>query len=108
MTGDAARQCSLRGYHTASAWSYRLRLDTRLPEILPKLVTKLVAGFGHEVKGWSGDFAINEGRRMLSLGCQFEYAKRYFADLAYVGIWGGDYNPSTDRDTLALSAGIRF
>jgi hypothetical protein len=108
MTGDAARQCSLRGYQTASAWSYRLRLDARLPEVLPRLATKLVAGFGHEVKGWSGDFAINEGRHTLSLGCQFEYAKRYFADLAYVGIWGGDYNPLKDRDTLALSAGVRF
>ncbi len=107
-TGDAARQCSLRGYQTASAWSYRLRLETRLPERLPGLATKLVAGFGHEVKGWSGDFAINEGRRMLSLGCQLEYRKRYFAELAYVGIWGGDYNPLQDRDTLALSAGVRF
>jgi hypothetical protein len=108
MTGDAARQCSLRGYHTANAWSYRLRLDTRLPELASGLETKLTAGFGHEVRGWSGDFAINEGRHMLSAGCQFEYRKRYFADLHYVGIWGGDYNPTTDRDTLALSAGVRF
>jgi hypothetical protein len=108
MTGDTARQCSLRGYQTASAWSYRLRMETRLPEALPGLSTRLVAGFGHEVKGWSGDFAINEGRRMLSLGTQFEYGKRYFVDLAYVGIWGGDYNPIVDRDTLALNAGVRF
>jgi hypothetical protein len=108
MTGDPARQCSLRGYQTASAWSYRLRLETRLPEALPGLSTKVVAGFGHEVKGWSGDFAINQGRRTMSLATQFEYGKRYFADLAYVGIWKGDYNPTADRDTLALSAGVRF
>jgi hypothetical protein len=108
MTGDAARQCSLRGYQTANAWSYRLRLDARLPELASGLATRLTTGFGHEVKGWSGDFAINEGRRMMSIGCQFEYRKRYFADLHYVGIWGGDYNPTTDRDTLALAAGVRF
>lgn len=108
MTGDAARQCSLRGYHTANAWSYRLRLDARLPELASGVETKLTAGFGHEVKGWSGDFAINEGRHMVSAGCQFEYRKRWFADLHYVGIWGGDYNATTDRDTLALSAGVRF
>ncbi len=108
MTGDAARQCSVRGYQTASAWGYRMRLETRLPAPLPGLATKLVAGFGHDVKGWSGDFAINEGRRTLSLGCQVEYRKRYFADLAYVNISGGDYNPLKDRDTLAVSAGVRF
>jgi hypothetical protein len=108
MTGDAARQCSMRGYQTANAWSYRLRLEAGLPEPIPGLVPKLSAAFGHEVKGWSGDFAINEGRRMASVGCQFEYRKRYFADLHFVGIWGGDYNPTVDRDTMALSAGVRF
>ena len=92
----------------APPWRASLRLETRLPEALPGLSTRVVAGFGHEVKGWSGDFAINQGRRMLSLSTQFEYGKRYFADLAYVGIWGGDYNPLTDRDALALSAGVRF
>jgi hypothetical protein len=108
VTGDAARQCSVSGYQTASAWGYRMRLETRLPGPLPGLATKLVAGFSHDVKGWSGDFTVNEGRRTLSLGCQFEYRQRYFADLSYVNIWGGDYNPLKDRDTLAVSAGLRF
>jgi hypothetical protein len=107
-TGDPARQCSLRGYHTADAWSYRLRLEARLPELAPALASRLVAGFGHEVKGWSGDYAINQGRRIMSLGWLLEYRKRYFAEMTYVGIWGGDYNPMIDRDTLALAAGVRF
>lgn len=107
-TGDAARQCSLRGYQTAGAWGYRLRMEARLPEPMPGLVPKLSANFGHEVKGWSGDFAINEGRRMLQLGCQLEYRKRYFVEVAYLDIWGGDYNATVDRDTLGLSAGVRF
>lgn len=107
-TGDPARQCSMRGYQTANAWGYRLRLEARLPAPVPGLAPKLSASFGHEVKGWSGDYAINEGRRMLQLGCQLEYRKRYFVDVSYLGIWGGDYNPTVDRDTLALSAGVRF
>lgn len=107
-TGDAARQCSLRGYQTANAWAYRLRLEARLPELAPALATRLVAGFSHDVRGWSGDYAINEGRRMFSLGWLMEYRKRYFAELHYVGVWGGDYNPMIDKDTLALVAGVRF
>jgi hypothetical protein len=107
-TGDAARQCSLRGYQTTNAWSYRLRLEARLPELAPALSARLAAGFSHEVKGWSGDFVLNEGRRTVTLGCQLEYRKRYFAELSYVGIWGGDYNPTRDHDTLAMAAGVRF
>jgi len=107
-TGDAARQCSLRGYQTASAWGYRLRMETRLPEPMPGLVPRLSANVSHEVKGWSGDFAINEGRKMLQLGYQLEYRKRYLVELTYLGIWGGDYNATVDRDVLGLSAGMRF
>jgi hypothetical protein len=107
-TGDPARQCSLRGYHTADAWSYRLGLEARLPELAQALVSRVMVGFSHDVKGWSGDYAINQGRRMLSLGWLLEYRKRYFGELRYVGVWGGDYNPMIDRDTLALSLGVRF
>ena len=107
-TGDPARQCSLRGYSTANAWSYRLRLEARLPELAPALSGRLTAAFSHEVKGWSGDYALNQGRRMLSLGWLLEYRKRYFAEISSVRVWGGDYNPIVDRDTLALAAGVRF
>jgi hypothetical protein len=107
-TGNAARQCSLLGYSTANAWSYRLGLEARLPELAPALASRVIFGFSHDVKGWSGDYAINQGRRMLSLGWLLEYRKRYFGELRYVGVWGGDYNPQIDRDTLALSVGVRF
>jgi hypothetical protein len=106
--GDPARQCSLLGYSTANAWSYRLGLEARLPELADALASRVIFGFSHDVQGWSGDYAINQGRRMLSLGWLLEYRKRYFGELRYVGVWGGDYNPLIDRDTLALSLGVRF
>jgi hypothetical protein len=107
-TGDAARQCSLRGYQTANALGYRLRMEARLPEPMPGLAPKLSANFSHDVRGWSGDFALNEGRKMMVLGCQLEYRKRYFVELSYLGVWGGDYNSVIDRDAVSLSAGLRF
>jgi hypothetical protein len=64
--------------------------------------------FSHDVRGWSGDFALNEGRKMMVLGCQLEYRKRYFVELSYMGVWGGDYNSVIDRDAVSLSAGLRF
>jgi hypothetical protein len=107
-TGDPARQCSLLGYQTANAWSYRLGLEARLPELAQALASRVVVGFSHDVKGWSGDYAINQGRRMMSLGWLLEYRKRYFGELKYVGVWGGDYNPLIDHDTLAVAVGVRF
>ncbi|WP_020656173.1 DUF1302 domain-containing protein [Massilia niastensis] len=107
-TGDAARQCSLRGYATANAWGYRVRLDARLPPLAPQLAASLGLLFVHDVKGWSGDFLLNEGRKSLALGLRFEYRQRYLAELGYAPAWGGDYNPAADRDTASFALGLRF
>ena len=107
-TGSAARQCSLRGYASANAWGYRARLDLRLPAISPRLSGSAHALFVHDVKGWSGDFLLNEGRKSLALGLRFEYRKRFLAELAYAPVWGGDYNPAADRDTASFAVGVKF
>ena len=107
-TANAARQCSLRGYATRNAWGYRARLDLRSIALTPELAGSANALFVHDVKGWSGDFLLNEGRKSLSLGLRFEYRKRYLAELAYSPVWGGDYNPAADRDTASFAVGVKF
>ena len=104
----AARQCSLDGYVTPSALEYRLRLDARWRAVLPRLDLGASALFTHDVKGWSHDFLINQGRRTLHLGLQLRYRERYFAELAYVPVWGGSYNYQSDRDYLSVAAGVSF
>jgi hypothetical protein len=107
-TGDAARQCSLRGYATPNAWGYRLRIDARLPAPAPQLTANASALLAHDVKGWSGDMLLNEGRKSLNLALRFEYRRRYLAELGYQPSWGGDYNQAADRDTASLAVGVRF
>lgn len=107
-TADAARQCSLRGYATPNAWGYRLRLDARLPALAPQLSTSAGALFAHDVKGWSGDMLLGEGRRTLNLALRFEYRQRYLAELGYQPSWGGDYNQAADRDTASVALGVKF
>lgn len=107
-TRDAARQCSLRGYATADSYAYRLRLDARFAALLPGLNASASAVFAHDVKGWSGDFLINEGRKTMNLALRFEYLQRYLAEIGYQPNWGGDYNPAVDRDTVGLAVGVRF
>ncbi|GAB3378534.1 DUF1302 domain-containing protein [Massilia agri] len=107
-TGDAARQCSLRGYATPNAWGYRLRLDARLPTLGPQLATSASLLFVHDVKGWSGDLLLGEGRRSMNLALRFEYRKRYLAELGYQPSWGGDYHQAADRDTASFALGLKF
>ena len=104
----AARQCSLDGYVTPTALAYRLRLEARWRDVLPRLGVSASAVFTHDVKGWAYDFLINQGRRSLNLGLQLRYRERYFAELAYVPVWGGTYNHQADRDYMTVTAGLTF
>lgn len=107
-SSDIARSCSLRGYATADAYAYRLRIDARFAQLLPQLSGVFSAVFAHDVKGWSGDMLVNQGRRTLNLALRLEYRQRYLAELGYLPNWGGQYNPGLDRDTAALAIGIKF
>lgn len=107
-TGNAARQCSLRGYATPNAWGYRLRVDARLPVLAAQLASDASLLFVHDVKGWSGDMLLNEGRKSLSVALRFEYRERYQAELGYRPNWGGEYNQAADRDTASVALGVRF
>ena len=107
-TPDAARLCSLRGYVSADSYAYRLRLEARLAGLPSGLVGVASALFVHDVRGWSGDALINEGRRTMNLALRFEYRQRYLAEVVYMPIWGGDYNAASDRDQLAFAVGVKF
>jgi len=111
-TARPALQCSLSGYSTSNAWGYRLRIEARWPDIAPTLAKGLAAtasaAFVQDVKGWSGDFLLSEGRKSLNLGVRLEYRQRYLLEVAWLPLWGGDYNAFSDRDTLALAAGVKF
>jgi hypothetical protein len=107
-TKDAAKQCSKNGFVSDDALSYRIRGEARFAEVLPGLNLQAAAVFIHDVKGWSYDGLINEGRKMANLALRAEYAQRYLAEIAYAPNWNGLYNHQHDRDTYSMSVGIRF
>lgn len=107
-TAYPERQCSTDGYVSSDAYAYRLRADARFAAVAPGLDAQATALFIHELKGWSYDGLLNEGRRSMNLALRFDYLQRYVAEVVYTPIWGGAYNHVADRDQIAFSAGIKF
>lgn len=105
---SAAKQCSFDGYVTPNAYAYRLRLEARLPAVLPALSLAPSATFTNDVKGWSYDGVINEKRQGLNLAVRAEYRQRYLAEVTFTPSWGGDYNALSDRDLLGVAVGVKF
>lgn len=107
-TGNPERQCSLRGYATTNSYGYRLRLEARMAALAEGLAGSAGITFVHDVKGWAGDFLLNEGRKTANLALRLEYRRRYLLELSWLPSWGGDYNQVADRDVAALAVGVRF
>ena len=104
----AAIQCSETGYVTATAWGARVHVEARTGALAPGLETLLSLALTDDVKGWSYDNIINEGRKRAMLVLRLVYRQRYLAELMATPNWGGQYNAQSDRDLLSLSLGIRF
>jgi hypothetical protein len=102
------KRCSMDGYVTPNAAAYRVRIDARMADVLPQLNAHASLLFVHDVKGWSYDFMINEGRRSMNMALRLDFRRRYVAELVYAPIWGGRYNHHNDRDLLSLAVGITF
>ncbi|MES2149139.1 MAG: DUF1302 family protein [Pseudomonadota bacterium] len=107
-TAAPAKQCSQDGYVSANAWAYRLRLEARWNAIAQGLNGMAGLVFTSDVKGWSYDNVVNQGRQTLNLALRLDYRQRYLAELVLTPVWGGDYNALGDRDLLTFALGIRF
>lgn len=107
-TGSAI-QCSNDGYVSSSAWGYRLRLEADYATPLPGLRLLPSLSWLHDVKGWSWDDAISEGRKATVLALRLQDAgARWFSDVSWTAIWGGQYNLYSDRDVLRWVVGVRY
>lgn len=100
-------QCSSKGYATPNALGYRLygQLNYTTPigvSVKPGIY------FAHDVKGWSVDGQMSEGRRMLGLSMRFERSA-YWAEANLVTFnREATYDDGRDRAFYGVSAGYTF
>ncbi|WP_409498357.1 DUF1302 domain-containing protein [Pseudomonas fragi] len=98
------------GFTTATSWGYRGRAVWQYNSVLPGVNLKPSLGWSHDVSGYSPgpDASFEEGRKAISLGLDGEYQNTYTASLSYTNFFGGRYNTLSDRDFMALTAGVKF
>lgn len=102
--------CSNDGYVSKFAWGYRAlgRLEYTSVMGTPLTVSPSLY-LAHDVKGYSLDSQLNEGRVTVGTGLRFDYLKRHKVDLNYT-TYGNDanYDPLHDRDNYSVSYSYTF
>lgn len=105
---SSAKTCSLDGYVSQNAFAYRLRLGMRYVGILNNVDLIPSLSFGQDVRGWSEDQTISQGRRTALLSLKAEVNKTTVVELAWQPTSGGAYNNLNDRSSFGASIGYRF
>ncbi|MGX5726786.1 DUF1302 domain-containing protein [Metapseudomonas otitidis] len=105
-SSPAQRECNDKGFYTSNSWGYRARAVLDYPNVIAGINLSPSLAWSHDVDGYGPNF--NEGSKAISLGLTAEYQNTYTASLSYTDFFGGHYNPTTDRDFVALSFGLNF
>jgi hypothetical protein len=98
------------GYVTNFAWGYRILGKLDYFNFMNTGVTVSPSlSLSHDVKGVSVDGQINEGRRILGLGVDFNYQKKYNLGIQYVQFSNkAKWDALRDRDYLTVNASMAF
>ncbi|RWU21449.1 DUF1302 domain-containing protein [Pseudomonas alkylphenolica] len=105
---NSSKYCNSKGYATTTSWGYRARAIWDYPNVFAGVNLKPSVAWSHDVDGYGPNGLFNEGAKAVSLGLDADYRNAYTAGISFTNFFGGDYNPTTDRDFLALSLGMSF
>ncbi len=109
--------CDNDGYFTRFSWGYRLKALLNIPTGTVEWKPSIT--WAHDVKGYSIDNQLNEGRRSFEFALRaewprFDYGARlpaagYFTEVKYVGYANrAKFDGLRDRDNVMVTGGITF
>ena len=108
LNGVPGKTCSYGGFVSSNSWGLRGRVAATYGNAVAGAALTPSLLIAKDIKGWSYDGTYNEGRLTARLGLRADWGTRYFGEVAYTYMGGGDYNPLSDRSNLALVAGMSF
>jgi len=100
--------CSSDGYVSKGALGYRIRAGLKYPKVIGEVDLVPSVVFAQDVRGWSGDSLLLEGRMLAIVSLQAVLAGRWTAAVAWQPTWGGTYNNTRDRSTAQAYVSYQF
>lgn len=100
--------CTNEGYVTRSAWSYTVQAVATYPKLLGAVTVRPRISLVHDVKGYSYDGAMKQGRVRLALGVDAVYGKTTFGMGVVHNAGRSDFDNTRDRDFVTFSIAHRF
>jgi hypothetical protein len=86
----------------------RARAVLRYPNVWQGVELVPSVSYGYDIKGWSGDGGILEGRNIATVSLRANMANGLTGEIAWWPTWGGTYNVMRDRGSAQASIGYRF
>ncbi len=103
-----ATQCTSDGYASAFAWGVRTKVASRYADVLEGIALTPSLSFAWDLRGWSYDGVLSQGRKLANLGVHADIGHDLYADLSWTPTWGGTYNVRSDRSFMSLVGGVHF
>ena len=102
--------CKNDGYATSFAWGIRARGQLEYPNLFESGFTFYPSVFvGYDVRGYSIDTQLNEGRVPVGVGLKFSYAKQHVIDINYNSFANSaKYDQFRDHDFIGVSYSYTF
>lgn len=100
--------CSFDGYVSQESYGYRVRASLRYPDAIGRVELVPALYFAHDLRGWAGDWLLNEGRRVANVSLQARLGEHWSATASWLPAWGGTYNNMRDRSVAQAAVGYQF
>ncbi len=100
---------NLDGYTSDFAWGYKIRAALNYTNLISNTTVIPSLFWGHDVKGFSPDGQVLEGRKTIGLGLRMDISKKYFVDVIYTNyLDDAEFDYLRDRDFISLSIGASY
>lgn len=109
-TNPQPQGCQADGFYTKNAWGYRMRASLDYMNVFGTnwKVTPIVF-FAHDVKGYSVDGQLNEGRKTLNLSLALNLNKQHDVVFGYTTYANSaNYDNFRDRDNYTATYRYKF
>jgi hypothetical protein len=108
LNGVPGKTCTSDGFVSSSAWGLRGRIAATYANVLGGAALTPSLTLAKDVSGYSYDGTFSQGRVTARAALRADWGKRYFGEVAYTYMGGGNYNLMLDRSNLSLTAGVNF